>query len=254
MSKYRILSTLVGIQHIDQTTASTPDTTFRMPRNGSILPAWDPYWGGGEFLYCRFSAAVRAKALVQFAPVFDSALNRWIFEAAEAANTANSGRSVGVAVQPVTGAGLYGWVQIEGVTPVNSSAALAADVTFGITATGQVGANSAGKQIQGARTIGVSTAISVKAAQGSLGNVGQTGSNLIQVTNTDGWFLGGYVSGTGIAAGAVVTAIDINEQLVTLSLANTATVTGNVTFTYNNGTVFFNVITLNRPNVQGAIT
>ena len=254
MSKFRILNTLVGIQHIDQTSSAAPDTIARLPQVGSVMPAYDPYWGGGEFMYCRFTAAVRAKGLVQLLPVFDATLGRWVTEAAEAANTANSGRAVGVAVMPATAAGQYGWVQVQGVTPVNSSAAVAADAVVGLAAVGQAGANSAGKQLLGVRSVGASTITSVKPSIGGVPNVGQAGSNLIQVTNTDGWFIGGFVSGTGIGAAAVVTAIDINEQIVTLSVVNTANVTGNVTFTYNNATIFFNVIHLNRPYVQGAIT
>lgn len=255
MSKYRVLNAgLVGVQHIDQCTI--PDTTSRLPNMGGVVQAVDPYWGGGEFIYCLFSAAVRAKALVQFAPVFDAPTNKWQMVAAEMANTANTGRPCGVAVTPA-GAGTYGWVQLTGVMPVSSNAAVAASTVVGIAATGQLGANSAGKQINSMLTTAQATSSAttvVKPSISSAYQAGMTGSNLIAVTNTDGWFLGGYVSGTGIAAGATVTAIDMAEQIVTLSAVNTAAVTGNITFTYNNGTVFFNVVMADRPQVQGAIT
>lgn len=255
MSKYRIINGgVAGFQHIDQT--SQPDTTQRLPTMGGVTQAVDPYWGGGEFMYVLFSAAVRAKALVQFAPVFDAPTSRWQMVAAEVSNTANTGRPLAVAVTPA-GAGTYGWVQVSGVTPVSSNAAVAASTAVGIAATGQMGANSAGKQINSALTTAQATSSSITAVKPSISTAyqaGMTGSNLIAVTNTDGWFIGGYVSGTGIAAGATVTAIDTAEQIVTLSAVNTAQVTGNITFTYNNGTVFFNVIMMDRPQSQGAIT
>lgn len=254
MSKFRILSPLVGVQHIDQCTV--PDTTSRLLGSGGVTAASDPYWGGGEFVYCYFTAAVRAKGLVQFQPAFDATNNRWRFEAQELANTANLGRPVGVAVMPAA-IGTFGWVQISGTTPVNSNAAVAANTPIGVAATGQVGANSAGKQINSALTSAQATSSAITVVKPSISSAyqaGTTGSALIAVTNTDGWFVGGFVSGTGIAAGATVTAIDTAEQIVTLSAVNTATVTGNITFTYNNATIFFNVIVLDRPQLQGAIT
>ncbi len=255
MSKYRVLNaSLIGVQHIDQCTA--PDATSRLPHSGGVIPAVDPYWDGGEFIYAFFTAAVRAKGLVQFAPAFDATNKRWRFEAAELANTANLGRPVGVAVMPAA-ANTYGWVQVTGLTPVNSNAAVAASTAIGVAATGQAGANSAGKQILNALTSATATSSAltvVKASISSAYQAGMTGSTLIAVTNTDGWFVGGYVSGTGIAAGATVVAIDTAEQIVTLSAVNTAAVTGDITFTYNNGTVYFNVIVLDRPLLQGAIT
>ncbi len=249
MSKYRVLNTLVGIQHIDQTVQTAPDTVQRLPSMGAVMAAVDPYWGGGEFIYVRAGGTIREKGLCMITPAFDSASNQWRYNAVEVSNTANMGQMLGVAVLPMT-VGQFGWLQISGMTPVNCNAAVAADTPFGIAAAGQGGANTAGKQVLSARIVGASTITSVKASQGG----GVTGGFTFRVKDTDGWFVGGYVSGTGIAAGAKVTAIDTAEQLVTVSAANTAAVTGNVTFTYNNATIFYNVALLNRCFAQGAIT
>lgn len=254
MSKYRILNAgLTGVQHIDQCTP--PDSTPRLPTMGGVVQAVDPYWGGGEFIYCLFSAAVRAKGLVSFSPVFDAATQKWQMVAGEVANTANTGRPLGVAVMPA-GAGTYGWVQISGVSLVNSTAAVAASTVIGIAAAGQAGANTAGKQINSAMTVAQASATITVNKTAISGNyqANSTGSTLIAVNNTDGWFVGGYVSGTGIAAGATVVAIDVSEQYVTLSAANTAAVTGTITCTYNNGTVYYNAMMMDRPQAQGAIT
>ena len=80
-----------------------------------------------------------------------------------------------------------------------------------------------------------------------------SGSTQLIVPNADGWFCGVYLSGTGIAALTVVTDIAPDGRTVTLSVATTAAVTGTVTATYNNATVFYNVAHLNRPFAQGQI-
>lgn len=250
MSKFRALTPITGIQHFDQT--FTFDATQRGVM-GAIVPAVDPYWGGAEFIYVYFSGIVREKGVCLIQPVFDAILNRYRYEAAEVANTANLAQFVGVALLPAV-AGQYGWLQISGITPVNSNAAVAVAASVGIAAVGQAGANTAGKQLVGARVVAASTTTAVKAVQSGPLGVGVAGSTNFMVNNTDGWFVGGYVSGTGIAAGAKVTAIDTQEQIVTVSAANTAVVSGNVTFTYNNATVFYNVVLLGRPFAQGAIT
>jgi len=249
MSKYRILGSLVGIQHIDQTIGSVPDPKQSLPLMGGILPAVDPYWGGGEFMYVRFGGTVREKGLCVVTPTFDATSRTWLYTAVEAGIAAGQGQMLGVAVLPAT-VGTFGWIQIAGLTPVNSNAAVAADTTFGIAAVGQGGANVAGRQVLNARVAGASTQTSVKASNGG----GVAGGFTFRVANTDGWFVGGFVSGPGIGAAAKVTAIDTAEQLVTVSAANTAIVTGNITFTYNNAVVFFNVAMLQRPFAQGAIT
>jgi hypothetical protein len=81
-----------------------------------------------------------------------------------------------------------------------------------------------------------------------------TGGFQIPVANVDGWFVGGYLSGTGVGAAAIVQAIDRVGNVLTASVANTAAVTGNVTQTNNNATIFYNVVQLNRAFAQGQIT
>lgn len=245
MSKYRALTPVVGIQHIDQTFPT--DSTQRVVQ-GTVVEAVDPYWGGGEFIYVKFSSTVTTKALCIILPVYNSTDGRWDFVASEAPSTTIMGQMVGVAIHAaVTGA--YGWLQIGGLTPVKCNAAVAADTTFSIAAAGQGGAAAAGKQVVNARIVGASTITKVTAAL-----TGVSGATTIQVASTDGVFVGAYASGTGVGSAAIVTAINQDERTVTVSVANSAVVTGNVTFTYNNGTIYYNVALLNRPFAQGAIT
>lgn len=243
MSNHRN-TTLMGVQAIGQSTGA--EQTARAPKVGSIVAAIDNYWGGGEFIYVQFAGAVREKALVSLYTALENGV--YVTKAAEMPNAANTGRAAGVAVMPAAN-NEFGWVQIAGVTPVNSAAAIAADTVLGVAATGQVGANSAGKQLLGARVHAAATTTAVKVALG-----GKQGENTIKVANTDGWFVGAYVSGTGIAANAKILAINVDERTVTLSGNNTAPVSGNITCTYNNGAVYFPVVFMNRPLMQGAIT
>jgi hypothetical protein len=76
----------------------------------------------------------------------------------------------------------------------------------------------------------------------------------LQVSGDAGWFIGAYLSGTGVAAGATITDIDPSGTQVTMSAVATAAINGTVTATYNNGTIFYNVVKINNPIAQGAIT
>jgi hypothetical protein len=138
---------------------------------------------------------------------------------------------------------------VSGLTPVNGTASVAADTSFGITAAGQIGAVAAGKQILNARIVTAATqTVTATAIEGV------SGSSLIRLSNVDGFFVGCYLSGTGVGASAICQAVDQNAKTITASVANSATVTGTVTGTYNNATIFYNVAKLNRPFAQGAIT
>jgi hypothetical protein len=221
-----------------------PDTT-QLNQPGMIVIGQSAYWGGGEFIYCRANGTIASQALVVITP---SLVNgQWRYDCTECPNTANLGRMVGSAMAPAT-AGQFIWVQISGVAIIRATASVAADTTFGITGAGQIGANSAGKQILNARVVAPATTTVVK------NGVANAGSNQLRVNGADGWFIGAYLSGTGIAAGATITEIDPSGTVVTMSAVSTALVNGSVTATYNNGAVFFNVAHLNRPFAQGAIT
>lgn len=222
-----------------------PDTTERH-QAGLTITVEDPYWGSSEVIYVRANGTIRQGGLVVLTPSLVS--GRWRWDATEVPNTANLGRPVYVAMTSMT-AGQFGWVSNMGIIPVNCNASVAADTTFGIAAAGQGGANSAGKQVLNARVIAAASTTVAKA-----NCVANSGSNRLSVPSADGWFIGAYLSGTGIAAATTVTDIDPSGTIVTLSANTTALVNGTVTATYNNGTVFYNVAHIDRPFAQGAIT
>lgn len=242
---YASVSGLVGGQPAGLSNLAQ-DLPVRLSQ-GLIYNVVDPWWGGGELVWGRAAAAIRAQGLCSMQPTFDTALQAFRYDVTEVANTANLGRSLCVAMGSYT-TGQYGWFLLSGVVPVNCQAAVAAGTTFGIAAAGQGGANTAGKQILNGIVVAPSTTTVIKTQCQA-----PVGSNQLQVGNSEGWFVGAFLSGTGIAGGTTITAIDSSGRIVTLSAVTTAAV-GSVTATYNNGTIFYNVAHLNRPFAQGAIT
>jgi len=210
-------------------------STAKLARLGQRVDAFDPYFGAGEFVYGRAGAALNMGQVC----VMDSA-----FVATAVGNTANLGRQLYIAAAPMA-QDAYGWFNMSGTYPWNSTASVAAGTTVGITAAGQVGANTAGKQILGAVSVRPATTTVVKA-----NSVTMTGWNVVQLPDTDGLFVGQTASGTGIPGATTVSSIDYAKSQVTLS--NNATANGTVSVTFTN--TGFNTVGSNRPIAQGAIT
>lgn len=229
-----------------------PDTTQRHVL-GEVRAFLDPYWGGGEAIYLQLPVNTALK--VGTCLSFDVATS---FVAAAVANTANLGKSVAFLLNYVASnaSAQYAWAVVSGQCLAWASASVAANTATGIVAAGQTGANAAGKQIVNARVTKPATTTVAKTNCTLTG-----GSNLIQVPNTDGWFVGMAISGTGIPASTYVGSIDPSGTLVTMvqsdfSTAQNATAGGaaTVTGTYNDASDYYNVITCDRPFAQGAIT
>lgn len=221
-----------------------PDTEQRH-KLGSIITFNDPYFGGGEAIYLSMpaSTALRVGQVLAYDTVAS-------FAATSVANTANLGKPLAFLMNAVASNASvqYAWGVISGQFPVYSSASIAANTALGIVAAGQAGANSAGKQILNARVTLPATTTVVKA-----NTVTQNGSPVLKVQNTDGWFVGVSVSGTGITTSLII-GIDPDNRTVTLASNATATGAVSATGTYNDATSFFNVVTCDRPFAQGAIT
>ena len=223
-----------------------PDTTQRTAL-GIIQSAVDSYWGGGEFIYLQYGATIVKGAAV----VWDAN-----FVATLLPNTANQGCPVafamganGVDLTGVT-TGNFGWFQLSGKIPMWSSATVAAAALTGVVAAGQMGAVSAGKQLASARIVLPATTTVTKAGCSGL-------AALFTVKcppGTDGIFPGLAVTGTGIGASAKVVAMSPDGVTLTLSVANSAAVSGTLTFTYNDGTNYFNVAQVWEGAMEGQIT
>ena len=240
---YALIGGPIGNQQL--TPYNLPDTVARQAP-GLIVDAVDPYWGGGEFMYVVANGSIRQFGLVVITQTIAS--GAIVYNATEVPNTANLGRMVGVAMVPAS-SGQFLWIQISGTVPINSSAAVAADTAFGIAAAGQGGAIANGKQILNGRIVIASTTTVAKT-----NCTNNAGSNQLIVPSSSGWFAGLYLSGTGVASGATITDIDPSGKIVTMSAVSTAAISGTVTGTYNNSTVYYNVAHINRPFAQGQVT
>jgi hypothetical protein len=120
---------------------------------GSVVRAFDPTYGEGEFILLVGVASTTVGSLV----TYDGTTYQTIL----CATTSNQARPVAVAMSANT-AGLFGWYQIEGTAVVNksTSSSFAATVALGVKSTGKVGATGSGKEILGARTANTATVAS----------------------------------------------------------------------------------------------
>lgn len=230
---------------------SQPVGNFFVPDNiqrhklGAIVGAVDPYFGGQELIYLAVPAST---PLVVGTPVVWDVNNSIV----AVPNTANLGVPVAFSLNsvPTSTSVQYSWFVVEGQTLAASGASVAAAVAIGITAAGRLGAVANGKQILGARVEAPATTTVTKANVSTM-----SGSNVLKSPNgTDGLFVGAAVSGTGIPASTTITGIDPDNFRITMSANATATGAITLTVTYNDGTIFYNVITVDRPMAQGQVT
>lgn len=229
----------IGIQPIGS--FFVPDTVQREVL-GIMLDSIDNFYGGGQVIYLKAAAATLPGVLC----TWDNT-----FAATAVANTANLGVSLCVALTNMA-INTFGWFMQVGTWPVSATASVAAGTTVGITATGQIGANSAGKQVLNAKSVIASAGTVVKSNVGTV-----NGSPILTAPNTDGLFVGMAISGTGIPASTFIGGLDPDGRRISMTASNLstaalATATGAVTLT---GTYTgFNVLQFNYPCAQGAIT
>lgn len=230
--------------------ATTPPNPFWSP--SFLAAAEDPVWGAGEFVFGRVGVGgVRIYGGCVALPVWDATNKVYTYNFTEWPNTTLLGRP-GYIWQGNRAAvvGEYGWFMTSGRSPVNSSVNVAADVAAGHNAAGQLTANAASLQCLNARVITASGQAIVAACTG----YGALGDTTIGVASVSGFIIGGYISGTGVGAAAICSGIDPISKTITVTVVNSAQVTGNVTCTYNNATIFYNVLEMNRLMLQGPIT
>ena len=214
-------------------------TTDQKHPLGIRISAYDSQgaFGGGEFMYGKTVPAIVANGRL-VVPDYDGSM-------VDLVNTANTSFPVAVAMGPM-GANTFGWFQLSGLMVLQAAASVAIGAPVGIGGVGQAGANSAGKQLTGGKVVQPSTYAVVKPT-GS----GRGGQKQVRVNDT-AWVVPGLVvSGTGIAGGSKVVAVDPDGATVTLDTNLTGPVSGTVTFTY---TGFILVSAPSGLVTQGAIT
>jgi hypothetical protein len=247
---YKFVDNYIGYPAVEDIllSAAVPASLARLPvPPGLLVSAIDSVYGTGEFVYARANGSIRQFGVCVLTPVWDATNFVFTQNMTECPSTAILGRAVYIAMRAMS-AGDYAWFMATGVVPVNCNATVAADTTFSVAVAGQGGATVAGKQIVNARVVTPATNTVVKTASGL------NGDTQINVNNADGLFLGGFISGTGVGASAAIAGIDPLGKFVISSVANSAAVSGNLTQTANNGTIFYNIAAVNRAFAQGAIT
>lgn len=245
---YKLDSQYIGYPPIEALIAAPAALNLLPITPGFLARCEDKVWGPGEVVFARANGSIRAFALCVLTPVWDATNLTYTYNATEVPNTANLGREVCVNQGGAMTAGQYGWFLVTGLTPVDCTASVAADTAFGLVAAGQGGAIAAGKQIVGARVMTPATQTVAKA-----GCTGKSGEFVLNVPNTDGWFVGAFISGTNIGAAARVASLDPMGKYAILTVAHTADVAATVTQTNNNATIFYNIARFNRSFAQGQI-
>lgn len=210
---------LVGHQPISN--FLIPDTV-QSHKLGTIMGYSDPHFGGGEAIYLQAPASV---ALSVGSCVTYSLANAFVSSLVVNDNS-NAGSPVAFAINAVasSASAQYYWAAISGSFPAHAASDVAAGAGVGIAGTGQVGALAAGKALGNIGSVGA-FATTVAKTNTQVTN----GSKVLKVTNTDGWWVGLTVSGTGIPASSEITVIDSDNRTVTMS--ETATASGVVTVT-----------------------
>ena len=124
----------------------TPPTVL-----GSVVRAFDPTYGEGEFVCLKGVAST----IVGSAVTWDGTT----YQTTLAATTQFQGRPIAFAMAATTAA-LYGWYQIGGTAvAAKGTARIQPKVAIGITTTGLVGNVNSGIQVLGARSANAATVL-----------------------------------------------------------------------------------------------
>ena len=213
---------------------------------GTVTTANVPNWGQVELLYVanRSSSTFIPGRLVHVDKDFGLL---------DMPNTGNTGRPVAVCLTHFSAGNVTpqgGWVLLSGMCPVSYSVAATAGAVYFAAAGQATPTLTAGKQIVNATCL--------IAASGSFTRpvTTVTGSSRVAVPSLNGVYVGQAISGTGIPASSVVSAIPAGDTAVIIGsaigtpVAATASATVTGTFTHTG----YGICLVNRPFVQGNIT
>lgn len=181
-----------------------PDTVQRHPL-GVVVPAVDPYWGFGEFMYVKSAAAI----LKGSACMWDESFNADLLP-----STATQGFPFAIAMAPIA-SGSYGWLQRRGRAVIKTNATVAADGVLAVAAAGILGATATGKQVLNIRNRISATGTTTVTATMTAGQ-----NKFFCPAGYDGLFLGCTVSlSTYLSASTVVAALDPDGKTVYIGTA-----------------------------------
>lgn len=140
---------------ISYTSPAGVTTIIPTPPNvlGSVVRAFDPTYGEGEFILLKGVTSTAVGSLV----VYDGTT----YATTLAPTTAAQARPVAWAMSANTSSTAFGWYQISGtVVAVKSAVAIAPRVAIGVNSTGKIGNTGTGKEIEAARSANLATVAS----------------------------------------------------------------------------------------------
>lgn len=206
-------------------------------------------WGECELMYVSSNGA----AVINPGTVVLIDKNFRISATAVAATEANKGKPIFIALTNFAIGSTteqYGWVLRSGICPVQFSVA----ATTGPAYFGTAGKLTPTAAI-GAQVINAATLIAA-ASTFTRSGLTKSGSSKVKFGNVAGMYVGQAISGTGIPASSVISAIDSDGTSVYIGSAIgtlvTATATGTVTVTLTN--TGYGIVQLDRPAGQTQIT
>lgn len=206
-------------------------------------------WGAAELMYVGFTGA--AALIPGTMCVIDKDFR--IAATAVAATEASQGKPLYVtltnfAIGSTTEQ--YGWVLRRGICPVRFSVAATVGAVYLGTAGVLTPTLAAGAQLLNARTLIAAVSTFTRTGQT------QSGSSRVKFGSVAGMYVGQAISGTGIPASSVISAVDPDGTSVWIGSAVgtlvTATATGSVTVTMTN--TGYGIVQLDRAFSQGNIT
>lgn len=144
---YTITTSQLGYQNIAET------STVKNHPLGTIVSAYDPTYGGAEFIYLLGVANTTVGNVV----TYDASTHQTVLSAVGG----NIPRPVAIAMSANV-ASQYGWYQISGIAVVKKTAtvSLAAGAAVGVLTTGLIAGTGTGKEISGAAVAAVASAAS----------------------------------------------------------------------------------------------
>lgn len=205
-------------------------------------------WGMAELVYvANVSVAILPGTLC----VVDK--NFRVVASAAAATEVNTGKPVFAALTHFAVGSTtpqYGWVLRRGVAPVRYGVAATAGRVFASTAGLATPTAAAGAQILNAQCLIAAAATFTRTGKT------QAGTSRVEFSNVAGMYVGQAISGSGIPASSVISALDAGGRGVIIGSAVgtpvNATASGSVTVTMTN--TGFGIVQLDYPFYQGQIT
>lgn len=221
---------------------------------GTIVDFTDPYYGAIKAIrLCvpKNTAAITVGTQAVYAAATNAGVaSNHSFVIVPVA--ANQNRPLAIAINAIpnnASFAQYAWFAVAGTLPVWALAATAVNAPLYVSATAGAAfvTLTAGRQLVGVNPVVAATATVTKTASIV------TGSNVIQVANTDGLFVGQSTTGA-TAAASLITSIAADGKSLTLAANANATGSVTLTATNNDATNFFPICQFNFPFLQGNVT